>query len=139
MSKTNYFIKNFRLFCIFKSRVMFKKLFGKRKKSIFPTMVSEDFLQDEGKLVFSQGLDFWGDDIIVFINTNNWAMHEAVRSSNQIIDWLNVNQYKLEAHIQKLQLSYGTINEVHIEKEKFRVNTSTAASITIDSQFSIID
>ena len=48
---------------------MFKKLFGKRKKSIFPTMVSEDFLQDEGKLVFSQGLDFWGDDIIVFINT----------------------------------------------------------------------
>ena len=116
---------------------LFGKLFGKGEpKEKHPRMVSNQYLVEKNGL-FTQLFDFWGDTITVNIDRTDWEDELSIRKTNQVIDWLNVNQFRIENYLSKLKKSSDEIKAVKVTKTISEVTLQNGEIVVLKDDFTI--
>ena len=116
---------------------LFGKLFGKgTPKEKHPRMVSNQYLAEQDGL-FVQLFDFWGDTITVKIDRTDWEDELSLRKTNQVIDWLNVNQFRIESHLSAQSKSFAEINTVTVTKKESIIILANEEEVILTDEFTI--
>ena len=117
---------------------LFSKLFGKGKSEIkAPRMVkSEHLVEDADEL--RQPLDFWGDHITVIIKPQDISEIQYLRKANQVIDWLNVNQFRIDDLLSASGQSSDTIIKVTISAGNSIIEMVNGVSVELTEGFELV-